>query len=73
MLLFRDEEHIDRWCRARDLSRGAILTPEQGWRLARGWYKDKVKPTWRRHTLEETEALLTEVGLTTSFWNVRDP
>ena len=34
MLLFRGEEHIDRWCSVRDLSRGATLTPEQGWRLA---------------------------------------
>ena len=47
------------------------MTPEQCWRLAHGWYKDKVKPTWRRHTLEETEALLAEVGLTGSFWNLR--
>ncbi len=72
MLLFREEEHIDRWCSARDLSRGATLTPEQGWRLAHAWYKDKVKPGWRRHTLEETEAVLAAVGLTGPFWNLRD-
>lgn len=71
MLLFRAEEHIDRWCRAHGLPRGATLTPEQGWRLAHGWYKDKLKPDWRRHTPEQTEALLAEVGLTGSFWNVR--
>jgi hypothetical protein len=71
MLLFRAEEHIDRWCRARDLRLGATLTPEQGWRLAHAWYKDKVKPEWRRHTVEETEALLTDIGLTGPFWNLR--
>lgn len=71
MLLFRAEEHIDRWCLARDLSPGATLTPEQGWQLAYAWYKDKVKPEWRRHTLEEAEALLTATGLTSSFWNLR--
>ncbi len=71
MLLFRAEEHIDRWCRARDLRLGATLTPEQGCRLAHAWYKDKVKPEWRRHTLEETEALLADVGLTGPFWNLR--
>jgi hypothetical protein len=71
MLLFRDEEHIDRWCGARDLPRGASLTPEQGWNLAYGWYKDKLAPGWRRHTLEETEALLRDVGLTGSFWSLR--
>lgn len=71
MLLFRDEEHIDRWSRTRDLPRGATMTPEQCWQLAHGWYKDKVRPDWKRHSLEETEALLTAVGLTGPFWNLR--
>ena len=71
MLLFRDEEHVDQWCGVRDLSRGAIITPDQTWRLASGWYKDKVKADWRRHTLEETEALLESIGLTGPFWNLR--
>jgi hypothetical protein len=72
MLLFRGEEHVDRWCTARELPRGAVLTPQQCWRLAYGWYKDKIKPEWRRHTLEQTEALLAEVGLTGPFWNLRE-
>ncbi|MGI9078710.1 MAG: hypothetical protein ACR2G6_15480 [Gemmatimonadaceae bacterium] len=72
MLLFRDEEHVDRWCEPRDLARGAVMTPQQAWRLAYGWYKDKVKPEWRRHTVEETESLLGSVGLTGEFWKLRD-
>lgn len=71
MLLFRDEEHIDRWSRTRDLPRGATMTPEQCWQLAHGWYKDKVRPDWKRHSLEDTEALLTAIGLTGPFWNLR--
>jgi len=71
MLLFRDEAHIDRWNAARDLPRGGTMSPEQCWKLAHGWYKDKVKPEWRRHTLEEAEALLHEVGLTGPFWSLR--
>jgi hypothetical protein len=31
-----------------------------------------VKPDWRRHTLEETEALLGSIDLTGAFWNLRD-
>jgi len=71
MLLFRDEEHVDRWCDSRELTRGALLSPEQTWRLAQGWYKDKLKPDWRRHTLDEAEALLTSIGLTGAFWSLR--
>jgi hypothetical protein len=71
MLLFRDEGHVDRWCEARDLTRGASITPEQAWRLAYGWYKDKVKPEWRRQTVDEAEALLRSIGLTDAFWTLR--
>jgi hypothetical protein len=40
-------------------------------RLARASYGGKLSPAWRRHTLEETEALLADVGLTGPFWNLR--
>ena len=71
MLLFRDEEHVDRWCETRDLKRGGVVTPDQAWRLAHGWYKDKLKADWRRHTLEEAESLMQSIGLTSPFWNLR--
>jgi hypothetical protein len=71
MLLFRDEEHVYRWCEMRDLPPGAMITPEQAWQLAYGWYKDKVKPEWRRHTVDEAEALLSSIGLTGALWNLR--
>ena len=71
MLLFRDEEHVDRWCEARDVARGEVITVQQAWALAHGWYKDKLKTDWRRHTPEETEALLASIGLTGTFWSVR--
>lgn len=71
MLLFRDEEHVNRWCASRDLPRGAMITPEQTWQLADGWYRNKLRPDWWRHTLEETEALLNATGLTSEFRNLR--
>lgn len=71
MLLFRDEEHVDRWCQARELARGALVSPEQAWRLAYGWYGNKLKPDWRRHTVDEAESLLSSIGLTGAFWSLR--
>jgi hypothetical protein len=71
MLLFRSEEHVLRWCESRELTRGGLLTPEQAWRLARGWYARKLAPDWRRHTVEEAEQLLREVGLEGEFWRLR--
>ena len=72
MLLFGSEEHVDHWCTAHRMSRGALLTTEQCWSLAVEWYKDKLKPEWRRHTLEETEAVFAALGLTGPFWNLRN-
>ena len=71
MLLFRDEEHIDRWCAQWNQPRGATLTLDQGWRLAAAWYGNKMDPSWRRATLEETETLFASIGLTGPFWNLR--
>jgi hypothetical protein len=72
MLGFRSEAHVDRWCAARELARGGMLSPDQAWQLARGWYKDKLRPDWRRHTMEEAEALIAKTGLSGPFWNLRE-
>ena len=74
MLFFRSEEHIDIWCQQWKMERGATLSLEQGWRLAQAWYgPDRRDAAWRRKTVDETEALLSELGLTSSFWNLRPP
>lgn len=72
MLLFRSEEHVDRWCAAWSLRRGALLTLDQTWRLARAWYEaDRRVRAWRRRSLEETEDLLASLGLVGPFWSLR--
>jgi hypothetical protein len=71
MLLFRAEEHIDRWCSQWNQPRGATLSIQQAWELARAWYGNKMRRDWRRATLEETEALLARIGLTGPFWSLR--
>jgi hypothetical protein len=71
MLAFRSEEHVERWCEAWRMPRGAILTPEQQWRLADVWYRDRLSPEWRRRTVEEAETVFAEIGLTGEFWRLR--
>jgi hypothetical protein len=68
MLLFRSEEHIDRWCADRNLPRGAVLTIEQGWRLAHAWYFDRLDPGYCGKTAEEIEAIFTSIGLSGPYW-----
>ena len=71
MLLFRSEEHVNRWCSSWGFPQGATLSPMQTWQLAHAWYRNKVRPDWRRHTLAETEAMMAEIGLTGPEWNLR--
>jgi hypothetical protein len=69
MLLFRSEEHVERWCRSRGIERGGTLSLEQVWELARAWYTpDRREPEWRRHTVQEAESLFRAVDLTSGFW-----
>lgn len=70
MSLFRSEEHLDHWLTARGVARGAVLDLAQAWRLARAWYADPRTPGWRMRTREESQAVLSSVGLTDSFWQL---
>jgi hypothetical protein len=70
MLLFRSEEHVDRWCETAGTPRGALLTLEQCWGLARAWHGDRLSPEWRRRTPEEVTALFRGLGLVGEFWRL---
>jgi hypothetical protein len=71
MLLFRSDEHASNWREARGFPGAKTLSLEIGWKLARAWYRRKLEPDWRRHTVEEAEALFAELGLTGDFWRLR--
>jgi hypothetical protein len=72
MLFFRSEEHVDRWCAAWRIEKGAVIPIQAGWNLARAWYgQDRREPAWRRRTLEETEAVFAGLGFTSAFWSLR--
>jgi hypothetical protein len=70
MLLFRSEEHIDGWAARRRLAKGAVFSVEQLWGLASIWYRDRMKPEWRRSTAEEAEEVFASLGLTGGFWKL---
>jgi hypothetical protein len=73
MLLFRSEEHVDKWCRDWRFERGAVVRLGGCWRLAHEWYAaDRRDPNWRRRTADEAQALFTELGLTAPFWRLTD-
>jgi hypothetical protein len=72
MLLFRDEEHVARWCQQWHLPPGAILQRELAWNLAQAWFSaNRGAPEWRRPAVEEVESLFARLGLTAPFLKLR--
>jgi hypothetical protein len=67
MLLFRGEEHVER----AGEPRGGFMTPDQMWRLADTWYRDRADRGWARRSAEEAEAIFAEIGLSGDFWKLR--
>ncbi|MGH2711322.1 MAG: hypothetical protein ACRDH9_08990 [Actinomycetota bacterium] len=70
MLLFRSEEHLDRWCQEGGRTKAGVLTLEQLWGLASVWYRGRTSPDWRRRTAEEAETVFSSLGLTGEFWRL---
>lgn len=61
---------MDAWCREKGQPRGETLTLEAAWRLAHGWYSDRLDSEWRRKTPDEARALFASLGLTSPFWRL---
>jgi hypothetical protein len=69
MLLFRSEEHVDRWCAARALPKRPLVSIEQLWGLAVAWYANRLTPDARRPMGAEIRGIFDGLGLTDPFWN----
>jgi hypothetical protein len=72
MLLYRSEQHIDRWCEQWKRPRGGTLTLTQGWKLAQLWYGDRLNPQWQPKTASEVESVFQNVGLVGEFWKLTE-
>lgn len=68
MLLFRSEEHVDRWLAGRE--RGAVISITKLAELAEAWWGDRLSPEWEPHTRQQNQAILDRLGLTGPFWNL---
>jgi hypothetical protein len=68
MLLFRSEEHVERWLAGR--APGATISVQQLCDLAHAWWGDRLDPDWRRHTREQNQAVLDGLGLVGPFWTL---
>ncbi len=70
MVFLRSEEHLARWLDANGWEPGASMGAETLHELAWRWWQTRLDPGWRPRTLEESQAILDEVGLTGPFWRL---
>lgn len=70
MLLFRSEEHLDRWLADGTRPRGEAMPLDRQWRLARDWFRGRHLPEWRKRTAAEAEAVFRSAGLDGDFWRL---
>lgn len=41
------------------------------WTLSQGWYGDRLDESFESRTIEAAQQLLSDVGLTTEFWQLQ--
>jgi hypothetical protein len=49
---------------------GALVSLETLWALAGRWYGDRLAPDWRPRSRDESQAILSSVGLVGDFWRL---
>jgi len=68
MLLFRSEDHVDRWLAGR--TPGATVPISKLAELADAWWGDRLDPAWEPHTREQNQQILDDLGLTGPYWRL---
>ena len=69
MLLFRSEEHVNRWCTERGIPRRPLVSLEQLWQLSLEWYANRLTIESRRPDADEMVEIFASVGLDDPFWD----
>jgi hypothetical protein len=70
MVYLRSEEHLERWLRAIGHEPGATFSAGTLNELAQRWWGSRLDPDWHPRAVEESQAILDEVGLTGEFWRL---
>ncbi len=71
MLLFRSEETVRAWCKARGVPQRPLISLEQLWQLAVIWYENRLTEESRRPGADDMVEIFERVGLEGLFWDPR--
>jgi hypothetical protein len=68
ILFFSHDSQVSAWCARHGFPRGDVIELAAGIALAREWFGDYLKPTWRRKTPDEARQVFRSLGLNDEFW-----
>lgn len=69
MLLFRSEEHVDRWCENHKIPRRPLVSLDQIWHLSLAWYENRLTIESRRPAPDQMVEIFSSIGLDGPFWD----
>jgi hypothetical protein len=70
MVFLRSEEHLERWLYATGYEPGATFSVAKLNELAQRWWGSRLEPDWRPRALEDSQAILDDLGLVGPFWQL---
>lgn len=70
MVFLRSEAHLSRWLAAQGWEPGASMPATKLNGLARRWWWTRLDPHWGPRPLDESQAILEELGLIGEFWRL---
>ena len=70
MVFLRSEEHLERWLAGNGWQPGATMPAATLNQLARRWWWTRLEPDWRPRSRAESQAILDELGLIGTFWQL---
>ena len=69
MLLFRSEEHVNRWCEDHRTPRRPLVSLDQIWQLSIAWYENRLTIESRRPAPDQMVGIFSSIGLDGPFWD----
>ena len=70
MVFLRSEEHLERWLASNGWEPGESMSASTLNELAHRWWWTRLEPDWRPRSVEESQAILDELGLAGAFWQL---
>ncbi len=67
MLPFKSENDVDLWCKRHQFEKGAVLSAEKCFELAKKWYGPYLDEDWNRKSQEEVSDFFKSIGLDLTF------